>query len=137
MCNACGFPSRPGHWADAGLTTPHDRLRARFTRAALLQRLLRPYGLTAHDDGLTGLRLSTLSGASVMVIRPGFVRTKMTEHMDDGPMATTAQAVAVDIVAGLRKGSHTVWSPAKLRPVFAVLKLLPRPLWRKLAARQN
>ncbi len=77
------------------------------------------------------------SGASVMVVRPGFVRTKMTEHMDDGPMATTAQAVAVDIVAGLRKGSNTVWSPAKLQPIFAVFKLLPRPLWRKLAARQN
>jgi hypothetical protein len=67
MCNACGFPARPGHWTDAGLTTPHDRIRARFTRAALLQRLLKPYGLTAHDDGQTGLRLSTLSGASVMV----------------------------------------------------------------------
>ena len=67
MCSACGFPARPGHWTDAGLTTPHDRLRARFTRAALLQKLLKPYGLTAHDDGLTGLRLSTLSGASVMI----------------------------------------------------------------------
>ena len=67
MCNACGFPARPGHWTDAGLTTPHDRIRARFTRAALLQRVLKPYGLTAHDDGLTGLRLATLSGASIMV----------------------------------------------------------------------
>lgn len=67
MCNACGFPARPGHWTDAGLTTAHDRLRARFARAALLQRVLKPYGLTAHDDGLTGLRLSTLAGASVMV----------------------------------------------------------------------
>ena len=67
MCNACSFTARPGHWTDAGLSTPHDRIRARFTRAALLQKLLRPYGLTAHDDGLTGLRLSTLSGASVMV----------------------------------------------------------------------
>ncbi len=67
MCSACGFPARPGHWTDAGLTTPHDHLRARFSRAALLQKLLKPYGLTAHDDGLTGLRLSTLSGAPVMV----------------------------------------------------------------------
>jgi cytochrome c551/c552 len=49
-------------------------------------------------------------------------------------MATTADAVATDIVKGLRRGSHTVWSPAKLRPVFAVLKALPRPVWRKIAA---
>ena len=89
-------------------------------------------GLDAFAQGL-GDRLAG-SGASVMVVRPGFVRTAMTEGMDDGPMATTAEAVAADIVTGLRKGSHTVWSPAKLRAVFTILKVLPRPVWRKLAA---
>lgn len=68
MCNACGFPTRPGHWTDAGLATPHDRLRARFRRAAILRAVLKQYGLTAHDDGSTaGIVLSTLSGASVIV----------------------------------------------------------------------
>lgn len=76
------------------------------------------------------------SGAAVMVVRPGFVRTKMTAHLSDGPMATTADAVADDVVAGLRRGASVVWSPAKLRPVFGVLKLLPRPLWRKVSARR-
>ncbi len=76
------------------------------------------------------------SGASVMVVRPGFVRTKMTAHLPDGPMPTTADAVADDVVAGLRRGAAVVWSPAKLRPVFGVLKLLPRPVWRKVSARR-
>ncbi len=89
-------------------------------------------GLDAFAQGLGDHLVGT--GAAVMVVRPGFVRTKMTAHMEDGPMATTAEAVASDIVAGLRKGAHTVWSPAKLAPVFTVLKLLPRPIWRKLAA---
>lgn len=89
-------------------------------------------GLDAFTQGLSD-RLAG-SGAHVMAIRPGFVRTTMTEGMPDGPMATTAEAVAVDIVAGLKRNAHTVWSPAKLRWVFAVLKLLPRPVWRKLAA---
>ena len=70
MCNACGFPARAGHWTDAGLATPHDRLRARFRRAAILARILRPYGLTAHDDGVVGLTLSTLSGASEIILTP-------------------------------------------------------------------
>ena len=71
MCNACGFPARAGHWTDAGLLTAHDRLRARFRRAAILARVLRPYGLTAHDDGVTdGITLSTLSGASEIVLTP-------------------------------------------------------------------
>ncbi|HRW37458.1 MAG: SDR family NAD(P)-dependent oxidoreductase [Acidimicrobiales bacterium] len=89
-------------------------------------------GLDAFAQGL-GDHLAG-SGASVLVVRPGFVRTAMTEGMPDGPMATTADAVARDIVAGLKRGAHTVWSPAKLRWVFAVLKVLPRPIWRKLAA---
>lgn len=71
MCSACGYPSRPGHWTEAGLATPQDRLRARFVRAATLARVLRPYGLTAHDDGLgEGFTLSTLTGASVIVTDP-------------------------------------------------------------------
>ena len=71
MCNACGFPARAGHWTDAGLDTPHDRLRARFRRAQVLARVLRPYGLTAHDDCVTdGLVLSTLAGASIIVTDP-------------------------------------------------------------------
>jgi decaprenylphospho-beta-D-erythro-pentofuranosid-2-ulose 2-reductase len=89
-------------------------------------------GLDAFAQGLGDSLVG--SGASVMVVRPGFVRTSMTEHMDDGPMATTAEAVATDIVAGLKRGAHTVWSPAKLRPVFTVLRHLPRPIWRKVAA---
>ena len=89
-------------------------------------------GLDAFTQGLSDRLQGT--GASVMAVRPGFVRTAMTEHMEDGPMATTASAVATDIVAGLKRGAHTVWSPAKLRYVFAVLKVLPRPVWRKLAA---
>ena len=64
MCSACGFPAAPGHWTEAGAATPHDRLRARFRRAALLQALLPAYGLTAHDGGqVPGIHLSTLSGA--------------------------------------------------------------------------
>ena len=71
MCNACGYPARAGHWTDAGHETPHDRLRARFRRAWVLSRELRPYGLTAHDDGVTdGLILSTLAGASTIVTDP-------------------------------------------------------------------
>jgi decaprenylphospho-beta-D-erythro-pentofuranosid-2-ulose 2-reductase len=89
-------------------------------------------GLDAFAQGL-GDSLDG-SGASVMVVRPGFVRTAMTEGMDDGPMATTAEAVASDIVSGLKRGAHTVWSPAKLRYVFTILRHLPRPIWRKVAA---
>lgn len=68
MCNACGNPAIPGHWTDAGAQTPSDRLRARFHRANLLTKILRPYGLSAHDDGVVpGIQLSTLSGSTIIV----------------------------------------------------------------------
>jgi decaprenylphospho-beta-D-erythro-pentofuranosid-2-ulose 2-reductase len=90
-------------------------------------------GLDAFAQGL-GDALHG-SGARVMVVRPGFVATRMTEGMDPAPFSTTPEAVAADIVAGLRKGRETVWSPAVLQAVFGVLRLLPRPVWRRLAAR--
>src|SRR2546423_11185160 len=62
------------------------------------------------------------SGVQVMVVRPGFVRTKMTEGLDPAPMSTDAGGVADSIVAGLRRSSHTVWSPAPLRLVMSALR---------------
>jgi decaprenylphospho-beta-D-erythro-pentofuranosid-2-ulose 2-reductase len=72
------------------------------------------------------------SGATVLVVRPGFVRSKMTEGRPAVPMATTPEAVARDIVKGLEDGAEVVWSPGKLRPVFFLLGLLPEPIWRRL-----
>jgi len=88
-------------------------------------------GLDAFALGL-GDRLAG-SGASVMVVRPGFVHTKMTAGMDVGPMAIGPEDVAVAVVEGITRGARVVWAPAKLRWVFAVLRILPQPLWRKLA----
>jgi decaprenylphospho-beta-D-erythro-pentofuranosid-2-ulose 2-reductase len=88
-------------------------------------------GLDGFAQGLGDALRGT--GARVMVVRPGFVATKMTEGMEPAPFATTADAVADDVIDGLRRGRETVWSPAVLRAVFGILRVLPRPLWRLLA----
>ena len=72
------------------------------------------------------------SGVHVMVVRPGFVKTKMTEGLDPPPFSTGPEAVADAVVDGLRRRAHTVWSPPVLRYVMAVLRHLPRPLFRRL-----
>jgi decaprenylphospho-beta-D-erythro-pentofuranosid-2-ulose 2-reductase len=90
-------------------------------------------GLDAFAQGL-GDSLEG-SGASVIIVRPGFVRTQMTEGMTEAPFATTAEKVADDIVAGIRRGTPVIWSPAVLRWVFMVMRHLPRPIWRKVAKR--
>jgi len=72
------------------------------------------------------------SGASVLIVRPGWVATRMTQGRKPGPLATTSDAVASDVVRAMERGASVVWSPAALRLVFAVLRHLPASLWRRL-----
>ena len=95
------------------------------------------YGSTkAGMDGFfQGLMDSLVgSGVRVIVVRPGFVTTKMTAGMPPAPLATTPDAVASAIVDALAAGGSgkTVWVPAALRPVFAVMRHLPRAVWRRM-----
>jgi decaprenylphospho-beta-D-erythro-pentofuranosid-2-ulose 2-reductase len=76
------------------------------------------------------------SGVSVLVVRPGFVHSKMTEGLDPPPVGVTEPAaVADDVVKALASGADTVWSPGYLRFVFSGMRHLPRPVWRKASAR--
>lgn len=72
------------------------------------------------------------SGVHVMIVRPGFVRSKMTEGMAAAPMSAEPAEVASAILRGLEKRAEVVYVPSKLRYVFAVLRHLPRPVFRRL-----
>ncbi|MBO1334877.1 decaprenylphospho-beta-D-erythro-pentofuranosid-2-ulose 2-reductase [Streptomyces sp. VRA16 Mangrove soil] len=87
-------------------------------------------GLDAFAQGLGDALHGT--GVHVMVVRPGFVRSKMTAGLAEAPLATTPDAVASAIELGLRRRSETVWVPGTLRLVMAGLRHVPRPLFRKL-----
>jgi decaprenylphospho-beta-D-erythro-pentofuranosid-2-ulose 2-reductase len=87
--------------------------------------------------GLDGFALGladALHGTAVKVtvVRPGFVHTKMTAGMKPAPLAVDAVTVAEAIVRALETGAPVTWVPAALRPAFAVLRLLPRSLWRRI-----
>ena len=87
-------------------------------------------GLDGFAQGLGDALVGT--GASVLVVRPGFVHSRMTEGMKPAPLATTPAAVAEATVKALQRGRRTVWVPATLRPVFSILRHLPGPVWRRL-----
>jgi decaprenylphospho-beta-D-erythro-pentofuranosid-2-ulose 2-reductase len=72
------------------------------------------------------------SGARVIVVRPGFVRTRMTAHLKAPALATGPADVAATVVAGLRSKRTVIYSPAAARWVAAVLVLLPRAVLRRL-----
>jgi decaprenylphospho-beta-D-erythro-pentofuranosid-2-ulose 2-reductase len=90
-------------------------------------------GLDGFAQGLGDALVGT--GASVLVVRPGFVHSKMTEGMPAAPFATTPAAVADATVKALRQGRRTVWVPGTLRFVFSAFRHLPGPVWRRMPAR--
>jgi decaprenylphospho-beta-D-erythro-pentofuranosid-2-ulose 2-reductase len=85
-------------------------------------------------DALAQALADAVAGTSVrvLVIRPGFVSTRMTAGLKPAPLSTTPQLVADATVAALGGRTQTVWVPAVLRYVFAVLRHLPRPAYRRL-----
>ncbi|AVV40879.1 decaprenylphospho-beta-D-erythro-pentofuranosid-2-ulose 2-reductase [Streptomyces sp. ID05-04B] len=87
-------------------------------------------GLDVFAQGLGDALHGT--GVHVMVVRPGFVRTKGTAGRAGAPLSTTPEAVAVAVELGLRRRSETVWAPASLRAVTSALRHLPRGLFRRL-----
>jgi len=87
-------------------------------------------GLDAFAQGLGDALHGT--GVHVMVVRPGFVRTKMTAGLPQAPLATTPEAVATAVETGLRRRSETVWVPGTLRLVMSALRHVPRPVFRRL-----
>jgi len=87
-------------------------------------------GLDAFAQGLGDALVG--SGVHVLVVRPGFVRTKMTAGRAAAPFAVSPDAVADAVADGLRSGAHTVWVPPVLRYVMVVMRHLPRPLFRMI-----
>lgn len=76
----------------------------------------------------------TLSGSGVhlSIIRPGFARTKMTEHLDVPPLASQPSEVANAIVNAIASNAEIVWVPTRLRFAMSVIRHLPRAIFRRL-----
>ncbi|MEZ5095181.1 MAG: decaprenylphospho-beta-D-erythro-pentofuranosid-2-ulose 2-reductase [Nocardioides sp.] len=72
------------------------------------------------------------SGVSVLVVRPGFVHTKMTAGRSPAPLAVDADTVAEAIVDGVARRTELIWVPAPMRVVMSGLRHVPRALFRRL-----
>ncbi|MGH2904089.1 MAG: SDR family NAD(P)-dependent oxidoreductase [Solirubrobacteraceae bacterium] len=86
-----------------------------------LDALAQGLGDALHDDRVR-----------VLVARPGFVHTRMTTGLDPAPFSSAPQAVARAVVDGLDRGAHTVWAPRSLHWLMLVMRMLPRPIFRRL-----
>lgn len=88
-------------------------------------------GLDAFCQGLA----DRLHGSPLHLItaRPGFVIGSMTEGMKPAVMSVTPPEVADAVVSAAAAGrSTTVWVPRRLALLAAVMRAVPRPVWRHM-----
>jgi decaprenylphospho-beta-D-erythro-pentofuranosid-2-ulose 2-reductase len=77
------------------------------------------------------------TGVRVLLVRPGFVTGRMTQGMKPAPLATTPEKVGAAVASAVRdqgRGANksVVWVPTALAGLATAMKLVPRPVWRKL-----
>jgi decaprenylphospho-beta-D-erythro-pentofuranosid-2-ulose 2-reductase len=92
-------------------------------------------GMDAFYTGL-GDRLEG-SGVRVLVIRPGFVHSKMNAGRRPTPWAVAPEDVADAVVRGIQRGSRRVWVPGYLRWVMTGVRMLPGSVFRTAEAALN
>ena len=73
-----------------------------------LDALARGLGDDLQDDGVR-----------VLVVRPGFVHTRMTRELSAAPLATTPQVVARALREGLDGRAQTIWVPGRSTLAYA------------------
>lgn len=72
-------------------------------------------------------------GVQAIVVRPGFVRSKMTEGLPPAPFHTDPATVATAVADAIDRRREVVWVPGLLGPMFAVLRNVSRAQWRRIA----
>ena len=86
-----------------------------------LQRLLEGLRHRLHGQGI-----------SVLDIRPGFVSTPMTEHLQGtGPLWAEPDRVAADILRAVRSRRAVLYSPWFWRWIMLVVRAVPRPVFHR------
>ncbi|HEY1641093.1 MAG TPA: SDR family NAD(P)-dependent oxidoreductase, partial [Streptosporangiaceae bacterium] len=87
-------------------------------------------GLDAFGRGLADSLHG--SGVRVLLVRPGFVAGRMTAGLPRAPLASTPAQVGAAVAGALARGSPVVWVPRRLAMLAPLLRLIPRPAWRRL-----
>lgn len=87
-------------------------------------------GLSRYLEGLD--HKFRASGLRVVCVKPGFVRTSMTEGLPAPPFAGEPDAVAARVLRAIDRGIPVVYAPAIWGWVMRVIRLLPRAVMRRV-----
>ena len=87
-------------------------------------------GLSAFVDGLRN-RVDR-EGVHVMTIKPGPVKTAMTQGMKGNAKFADVEKVATTLVKAIDRGDDVVYVPGIWRVIMTVIQLIPERLFKKL-----
>jgi short-subunit dehydrogenase len=87
-------------------------------------------GLTAFVDGLRN-RIDR-EGVRVITIKPGPVKTSMTQGMKGQERFADVDKVAASIVRAVDRGDDIVYVPGQWRLIMAVIRAIPERVFKKL-----
>lgn len=87
-------------------------------------------GLTRYLEGLD--HKFRRKGLEVITVKPGFVKTSMTEGLEPPPFAGEPEQVAKIVLRGIDRGRPVVYAPRAWGPIMAVIRSLPRFVMRRV-----
>lgn len=88
-------------------------------------------GLSSYLEGLDHKFRS--QGLRVVTVKPGFVKTGMTEGLAPPPFAGEPEQVAEIVLRAIDRGTPVVYAPGPWRAVMAVIRHLPRAVMRRVS----
>lgn len=71
-------------------------------------------------------------GLNTVCVKPGFVKTGMTEGLKPPPFAGTPEQVAKDVLKAIDRGTPEIYTPFMWRWVMLVIRCLPRFVMRRI-----
>ncbi len=87
-------------------------------------------GLSAYLEGLDHKFRG--QGLRTICVKPGFVKTSMTDGLPSPPFAGEPAGVAKDVMRALRRGTPVVYTPRIWGLVMWVIRWLPRFVMRRI-----
>jgi short-subunit dehydrogenase len=72
-------------------------------------------------------------GLVTVCVKPGFVKTSMTDGLKPPPFAGEPEAVARQVLRALDRGAPVVYTPGVWRLVMTAIRLLPRFVMRRIS----
>ena len=86
--------------------------------------------VSAYLQGLRGRLFE--HNVHVVDIRPGFVDTPMTSHLQKGPLWASPELIGTIIVSSIEKRRHTVYAPFFWRLIMLVVRSLPDAIFKRI-----